>query len=127
MTWSGKRVLEAQAGDAGHLVEGGGELLLALVAHALLEGLQDRLAGVVAHADDEREAEAGAVGLVQLGETRVLAGREPVEPGGRLLAGGRLAERAGDGRLAGEVGMGADERETALLGRVGDDGAQLLV
>jgi hypothetical protein len=70
---------------------------------------------VLPGADDEREAEAVAVRGGERGEPLVLAGAEPVESRGRLLAGGLVA----DPRLRAEIWMRADECEPVRARRPG--------
>src|ERR687891_874169 len=57
-------VEQAQVGDLRDLHERGHALLHGVVPQPPLEVLEDRLLRVLAHADDEREPELGAVRLV---------------------------------------------------------------
>ncbi len=78
-------------------------------AGARLGGGDDRVRRVLAGADDEREAEALVVRGGERGDPLVLRRREPVEPGGRLLA----RRLRADARLRAEVGVRADQRRGA--------------
>ncbi len=107
-------VLQAQADDLADLGERGLDLGLAVVAEPARHRGED--AGLVgpAHADDEGEAEALAIGGVQRVESLVLRRRQPVEPGRGLLGRRGLGQRAVDRRLAGELRMGADQHQLLL-------------
>ncbi len=79
-----------------------------------LEGGEDLLPRGALHREDEGKAEAGAVGIVQRREAGKLLGRQAGKPRACLLAGGIVGEVAGNRRLAGEIGMGADEGELCI-------------
>ena len=68
-------------------------------AFARVERGQDRALGVLAHANDEREAEARAIACVGGVEAGGLIGGEPVEPGAALL----VARRRGEAPFAGDA------------------------
>ncbi len=120
----GQALVEAQRGDPRHLAERGREFGVRRVVEPALEGRQDRIEPVPAHADDEREAEPGVVGVVQAVEARVLGVGQPVEPGAGLLGGGVGGQVAFPRRLAGEVGVAAHQRQPALRRGVADRGGE---
>ena len=80
-----------------------------------LERLQDVRLGLALHRQDEGEAKARLIGVIQLREPPPLRIRQHVEPGGGLLLRGVLREAPGRVQLPGEIGMGVDERELPLL------------
>ena len=88
------------------------------VLQATLELPQDRLLAVPAHADDERNAEFLAVGIVVAVEGGVFRLRQPVEAGAGLLGLGIGRHGAGARRLAGEVGMALEQRHPLFHGRL---------
>src|SRR5512133_2077779 len=110
-------LLEAQPRDLGDLGQGDLDLRLGVVAQALLTPGEDRRLGVLARADDEREAEALAIGGVERAPARGLLGRQALQARGGLLAGRRAGELAGLRLAPGQLGMGADELEPALARR----------
>ena len=113
---SWQHVLEAEERDALDLGAGGGELLVAVVGDAGLEGLQDARLVEAAHGDDEGEAELRLVGVVELGEAGALGVGEGVEAGAGLLGGGFGGQAFGGGQLAGEVGVGLEDGEALVRG-----------
>ena len=119
---SWQHVLETEEGDALDLGAGGGELLVAVVGDAGLEGLQDARLVEAAHGDDEGEAELRLVGVVELGEAGALGVGEGVEAGAGLLGGGFGGQAFRRRQLAGEVGVGLEDGE-ALLRAGGAEGA----
>ena len=68
------------------------------------------------HRDDEGDAEAGLVGLVQRGEADALVAGQPVEPGRGLLVGRFRRQLARGGELAGEIGMAAQQGASSARG-----------
>ena len=76
--------------------------------------------GRAAHGKDEGDAVPFAIGVVHFGEVAELRRRQLVEPGARLLAPRFLRQVAGDRRLAGEVGVGEEQRPLAVLVGMGN-------
>src|SRR6185312_6196035 len=70
--------------------------------------------------EDERKPEALGVGAVERVEALVLGRGEAVEAGALLLAARIGGEVAGDGGLAGEVRMAAQQGELLRLAGLGD-------
>ena len=85
---------------------------------------QQRLDRVLAHAGDEREAEARAVVGVERPQRLQLVGRQPVQPRGVLL-GGRVGGQLARRRLApGELGVGVQDLQRRVGGRGADRGLE---
>ena len=99
------------------LLERRGPLCLGAVAQPALEIVQDRIARVPAHADDEGETEALAIGGIQPLEARELRVAQAVEPEAALLPARLRGHGAGTRDLAAELRVAADEAE--LLGLTG--------
>ena len=112
------QVLQPEAGDSGDLVQCGLDLLLADVGQPLLGAGENRLLGVVPHADHVWEAELLPVGRVQPVEPLVLLWRKPVQAGGRLLVRGRFRKLAGERGLPGEVRVRPDQGDAPLRGGI---------
>jgi hypothetical protein len=99
------------------LLERRRSLRLEAVGQPALEIVQDRVARVPAHADDEGKAEALAIGRVQPLEARELCLAQPVEPEAALLPARLRGHGAGTRDLAAELRVAADQAE--LLGLAG--------
>src|SRR5438128_7303859 len=119
-SWRAQQAIESHARDVDDLSERRVDLLLAGVTEARLEGGEDRGLVVPAHRDDERKAEALAVGGIEPLEALVLGVGEAVETGGGLLGAGRRRQRAGARGLAGEVRMRAQQRAERSRRRAAD-------
>src|SRR5262249_42558935 len=120
-------VKQPQASDLGDLGEGGVDLLAPPVLQPYSEVFENAGFVMLARADHEWEAKLLAIRAVEPRECRVLIGREPVEPGRRLLPGRFSGQLAGDRRLAGQIGVGLDQRDLPLDRRGVDCGAERLV
>ena len=120
---AGQHLLQPQPCDRLHLGRGGGQLRRARIRQPLLEGGQDLRLVEPPDGDDEGEAEFREIGFVQLREARALRVGQRVEPGGGLLRGRLGGEPPGDGKLAGKVRVGLEDRQPALRSRHAEDGA----
>ncbi len=96
----------------------GGEFILLGEMRTTLELVQDRIARLAAHADDEGKTETLAIGAVQRLETLELRVAEAVQAETALLGDGFRRHRAGTGDLAAELGMAAQEGELRLARRL---------
>ena len=94
------RIDKAEPRDQADLGEGGGALRVRVVAEAALEPVEDGVARVPAHADDEREAEALAVGGVEPLEAGKFRIAQAVEAEAALLLLRRCGQGVGAGHLA---------------------------
>jgi hypothetical protein len=110
------RSREPQARDASDL--GKRFLLFAnrIIAQSPCKGVEDRILGATARANDERQAELFLVGIVQPFEHQEFDLRQAVEPGAVLLARRVRGQARGTLGLVGEIGMRAEQREP-LCGR----------
>ena len=106
-----QQILQPEARDAADLLQAGDDLLVPLVAQALLDPSDDIAPRQPAHRHHERKIEAGPVGRVQRLQARELLGSAGVETGAALLAARCVRQLAGDGEAAGKLRVGADERE----------------
>src|SRR3989304_6183105 len=113
----GNEAREAQPGDRIDLLEAPGELGRRVVAQAPLELGEDLALGVVAHRDDERDAEPRTILAVQAGDPALLLRREVHEPGAALLRARVHGERPGVDLLAGELRVSAQERQLIVPAR----------
>ncbi len=119
-------LVEPDLGDAVDVAQALGALEVGVVLEAAREGRDDlvlaqALAARPAHGEDEREAELRPVSGVERADPRQLFGRARGEPGARLLVARRGRERVRRHRLAGELGVGADQGELLVLPGVADD------
>ncbi len=114
----------AQPRDEEDLLQRRGELGRRVVAQPALELVQDRIARVPAHADDEGKAELRLVGIVQPMEARELLLRQRVEADARLLVPeirrsprlrGRPCRRDRDGRAGTRAAASRGAARTAPI------------
>src|SRR5512146_1327256 len=99
------RVEQAETANLGNLIQRGGDLLAARVAHTGGEPSEDAFLLIFARADDEGEAEALLILSVEPLERRDLASREVVQASRCLLCRRGWPQRAGARGAANEVGM----------------------
>jgi hypothetical protein len=111
--------LEAQARDAGDLLQRLPELKLALTSEARREARDDRAAVEVVDRNDERKPELALVGAVERLQAGELLRGAMRKLCARLLAKGSGSELAADCGLAGEFRVRADEGELRFLRCVG--------
>src|SRR6266542_4707407 len=88
---------------------------------------QDGILLVAPRADDEREPELFAIGLVEGLEEGDFLTAQPVQSGAGLFARRFRRERALDGGAAGEIGMGLDELDLPRFSGAGHGPAKGLV
>ena len=122
----GEAIVEAQLGDAVDVAQRLGELEVGVVLEATLEGGDDlRLGQAVAarpaHREHERKAEALAVGRVQARDRRQLVRRARGEADPALLVVRLGGHRPGDHRLAGELGVRAQQGELLVAAGLAHD------
>src|SRR5262249_30900313 len=110
----GDQARQAKARDLEDLGERGFHFLSFGVPEASLERREDLPLVMAADRDDEREAELLAVRRVPPAEPLVFFVVETVQARARLLGCRRARERARPSRPAGQVGMGAQERQLLL-------------
>src|SRR3954463_16694198 len=70
---------------------------------------------IQSRADDERKTKAGSIAVVQRLEFREFLGRELVQAGARLLAGGFRGEFALLPKPAGQIRVRLNQRELSLM------------
>jgi hypothetical protein len=119
-------VVEAQLGDAVDVAQRFGELEVRVVLEPALEGgddlrLRQSRSARPAHGEHEREAEAIAVGGVQRRDLRELGRRARGEADAALLVARLGGHRPGGHRLAGELGVRAQQGELLVALGLGDD------
>jgi hypothetical protein len=109
--------VESKPGYLGDFAERRRELRFAGVTRPRAHRRNNCLLCVQAGADDEREAEPGLIGLVEVLNLRRLARGEPVETGRGLLPGGRRGELASPGEAPRQVGVRPDQGQLPLSRR----------
>jgi hypothetical protein len=119
-------VVEAQLGDPVDVAQRFRELEVGVVLEPALEGGDDlrlRQPGSArpAHGEHEREAEAVPVGGVQLRDLRQLGRRARGQADAALLVARLGGHRPGRHRLAGELGVRAEQGELLVAIGLGDD------
>ena len=120
-------VVQADLGDAVDVAQALVALEVHRVAQAAGEGGDDLVppqpeAARPAHGQDEGEAEPGVVVGVELLQPGEFLGRAVGQAGLALLVGRLGGERLRHHRLAGQLRVGADQRELRLQPRVSHDG-----
>ena len=111
-------VLQPEPHNAQDLRKGGEAFFQHSPADAVLEGRKDGVLGGPANRDDEGDAEAGTVGLVECREAGEFCRREGVQPSSRLFARAVVSEFARYRGAASEVGVAAQELRLAIRRRI---------